>query len=193
MGTIRSAQGRTIQANRHRAGISSIETLAASRCTSGRQTGAALKDAPVRRSFHCPWAEPQPAPDHSPRRMVGQSSPCGISAGRQALCRSSAPAWRSRRRCPPGAADPARGSAYREAVRLHAEATKWPDIPNIDDPCRTIDPGFNQAQNHPIRDLPASNRSASHIACVRIPPHPGYSPLDAGCTKASHVLRQGLP
>jgi hypothetical protein len=32
-----------------------------------------------------------------------------------------------------------------------AEATKWPDIQYIDDPCRTIDPGFNQAQDplHP--------------------------------------------
>jgi hypothetical protein len=30
-----------------------------------------------------------------------------------------------------------------------AEATKGPDIQYIDDPCRTIDPGFNQAQDPP--------------------------------------------
>jgi hypothetical protein len=35
------------------------------------------------------------------------------------------------------------------------EAIKWPDIQYIDDPCRTIDPGFNQVQDPPNPRTPS--------------------------------------
>jgi hypothetical protein len=59
-----------------------IHTADTARHRCQRQTGAPRGERACRVfSNHCPRAKPQPAPDHSPQRMVGQSSPCGIEAG----------------------------------------------------------------------------------------------------------------
>ena len=54
-------------------------------------------------------------------------------------------------------------------LRDLAEATTWPDMLHIDDPCRTIDPCFNQARD------PRHPRTPSHQPIgqsYRLRPHP---------------------
>jgi hypothetical protein len=49
------------------------------------------------------------------------------------------------------------------------EATEWPDIQYIDDPCRTIDPCFNQAQDPPHSRTPSQQPIGQSY---RLRPHP---------------------
>jgi hypothetical protein len=62
-------------------------------------------------------------------------------------------------------------------LRDLVEATKWPDIPHIDDPCRTINPVFNQAPE------PRHPRTPNHQPIGQLyrlrphPPHSQHSPI----------------
>src|SRR6267154_1020921 len=79
-------------------------------------------------------------------------------------------------------------------LRDLAEATKWPDIQYIDDPCRTIDPCFNQAQDPPHSRTPSQQPIGQSY---RLRPHPptcwtlpgAGSPIRASCARVGAEIK----
>jgi hypothetical protein len=73
-----------------------------------------------------------------------------------------------------------------------AEATKWPDTQYIDDPCRTIDPGFNQAQNPRHSRTRSQQTDRPVISPAPSSPHILDTPLITRCRPVTSVPREAL-
>jgi hypothetical protein len=68
-----------------------------------------------------------------------------------------------------------RRSQRQPQLRDPAEASKWPDTQYIDDPCRTIDLGFNQAQDPPNPRTPSQKPVGKSYHLRPYPPHSGHA------------------